>query len=1036
MTSLDSTHFVIAYQDSDHSDYGTAIVGHFTGSSIVWDTSETIFNSGDTQYISITSLNSTHFAIVYQDYSNSKYGTAIVGHFNGTNIIWDTSESVFNPGTTFHISITSLDSTHFTIAYSDGGNSQYGTAIVGHFNGTNIIWDTSESVFNSGITQYISITSLNSTHFAIAYRDYSNSKYGTAIVGHFTGSSIVWDTPERVFNSGTTDCISITSLNSTHFVIAYQDGGNSFHGTATVGHLVPNTAPIVSSTSKPTDPSAYSSNASYTFNAVLCDDDGFSDISAVTFVFGGTDYTPTLDSSDANCGYYHYTISDLDVGTYNWQWTVIDSAGESDSANGTFTVSKAPPTINNITYTITGLGDDEIDVVAHVNVTDPEGLSDRSACWFNGNYDWSYENGSMSFINNTLNQDSDMVTLVFPHSESPYSVYNGTIYCNDTGGLKDEVPFNFIINDDGFDQDKSMTNQTLDVQYVSDVVHLTNNGSQPFNYDLSLDSNLIPNAILETGEHFTGSVNPGQTKDLYTRYRGDWLQQAYVNFTQSNLYPTEMDWWAFINATLEVNNTVADNYDFSAFIEFDNISISSYSRSGWDIESNSSIDIPCISSPPTPLYYHILMSKRGVIVGKIEGYNFTTVEVGEPANGIAYLSVNNTDYNVSYNAFVNKTQVQLLLPYNYTTNVESFYTNLTPREKKIFPINVTITVPTITEKNMTVDDCPGMIIYPTYCIAEKEDQLSSGATLHQYTVKTILNVTDANIKEANIIYKELLSRFPNFLIRDSGSTQLWVDKVDTNVSLSNDDNHVIITIGNHHSNSSLEPGLHEVDVTYTYTTEVSTSPTGGGGGGGAPPTAVCGNGICEYGENSDNCPSDCSNVTFSLLPTYTEKFADAGKTLVQEYVLKNTNPTSIHVHVSISKANDDSYRWAKLKIGDATFSQYDIDVPGGNNDYPGKATFTVMVNVPTNNINEKKYTFNVIAESGSSRVSSPFTLVFSSSITNPINALSGLNKFINTPLIELPKPVAGVKTITVKLIAITGILSYLSFLIVMSLHIL
>lgn len=75
----------------------------------------------------------------------------------------------------------------------------------------------------------------NSNKVVIAYRDYGNSSYGTAIVGTVSGSSISFGTPV-VFESDTTDYPSIAfDSNSNKIVIAYKDEGNSNYGTSIVG---------------------------------------------------------------------------------------------------------------------------------------------------------------------------------------------------------------------------------------------------------------------------------------------------------------------------------------------------------------------------------------------------------------------------------------------------------------------------------------------------------------------------------------------------------------------------------------------------------------------------------------------------------------------------------------------------------------------------------------------------------------------------------------------------------------------------------
>ena len=116
------------------------------------------------------------------------------------------------------------------MAYRDYGNSGYGTAIVGEVSGATISWG-SESVFNSASADYCSAAALSSGKFVVAYRDNGNSNYGTAIVGEVSGSAITYGS-EFVFNSaGAYDC-SAASLSSGKFVVAYRDDGNSGYGTA------------------------------------------------------------------------------------------------------------------------------------------------------------------------------------------------------------------------------------------------------------------------------------------------------------------------------------------------------------------------------------------------------------------------------------------------------------------------------------------------------------------------------------------------------------------------------------------------------------------------------------------------------------------------------------------------------------------------------------------------------------------------------------------------------------------------------------
>ena len=94
---------------------------------------------------------------------------------------------VFNSGGSSYISVTSIDSTHVVVAYRDDGNSDFGTAIVGTISSGDTIAFGTEVVFNSRDSYYISVTSIDSTHVVVAYRDDGNSSFGTGIVIEVTG---------------------------------------------------------------------------------------------------------------------------------------------------------------------------------------------------------------------------------------------------------------------------------------------------------------------------------------------------------------------------------------------------------------------------------------------------------------------------------------------------------------------------------------------------------------------------------------------------------------------------------------------------------------------------------------------------------------------------------------------------------------------------------------------------------------------------------------------------------------------------------
>jgi len=239
-----SNKIVIAYKDFGPAPplgYGTARVGTVSGTSISFGTL-VVFESANSRYISATfDSNSNKIVIAYQDDGNSLYGTAIVGTVSGTSISFGTPV-VFESAASKYIYATfDSNSNKIVIAYRDDGNSDYGTAVVGTVSGTSISFGT-PVVFESADSRDISATfDSNSNKVVIAYRDGGNSDYGTAVVGTVSGTSISFGTAV-VFESASSFDISATfDSNSNKVVIAYRDGGNSLYGTGIVYSLASTT---------------------------------------------------------------------------------------------------------------------------------------------------------------------------------------------------------------------------------------------------------------------------------------------------------------------------------------------------------------------------------------------------------------------------------------------------------------------------------------------------------------------------------------------------------------------------------------------------------------------------------------------------------------------------------------------------------------------------------------------------------------------------------------------------------------------------
>ena len=237
--------YVLCYRDYGVSQYGRAVVGTVSGTSISFG-SAVSFTSSTVSYTSVTCDPNTanKFVVCYRELgsSNGNHGVAIVGTISGTSISFGTA-ATFNASASGHIFAGFDPNTagKFVVAYSDGGNSSYGTSSVGTVSGTSISYG-SKVIFNSGVTNWVALALDPNTanKFVVTYSDNGNSNYGAAIVGSISGTSTSFGS-EYVYNAGYTVQQAVAFnphlSGAGNFLISFRDSANSSYGTAILGQL-------------------------------------------------------------------------------------------------------------------------------------------------------------------------------------------------------------------------------------------------------------------------------------------------------------------------------------------------------------------------------------------------------------------------------------------------------------------------------------------------------------------------------------------------------------------------------------------------------------------------------------------------------------------------------------------------------------------------------------------------------------------------------------------------------------------------------
>jgi len=182
------------------------------------------------------------------------------------------------------------------------------------------------------------------------------------------------------------------------------------------------------------------------------------------------------------------------------------------------------------------------------------------------------------------------------------------------------------------------------------------------------------------------------------------------------------------------------------------------------------------------------------------------------------------------------------------------------------------------------------------------------------------------------------------------------------------DNYDYVTISNQVLSSSYVYNLH--------ITPTPESPSGGGGGGGTP-SPVCGNGICETGEDEYNCPEDClpktgENTTYIVSPDSVTRFVKENKEYTQDFIIYNPNPQKLAIKVAVKCVKSDgeydpSCKWTKIIVDDKEYDEYTFILPEGNEKSPSTTKFIVKMTTPED-IPIRNYRTNIVFRDGVTRV--------------------------------------------------------------------
>ena len=205
------------------SDYGTAVVGTVSGSSISFGT-PVVFISSTTNYPSATfDPNAGKTGIFWADYGQSQYGKACVATISGTSVS-------FGSTVTFSATTTGgqKDSTFYAsqnkilLAYRESSTSSKIRAAT--ISGTSISFGSAVNIGPSQVTNLMAVGyDTNAGKALLAYQNRDNNRYIDSKVVTLSGTTVSLGSQVSVYADGAADTVSMTyDSTNNKMVIAYR----------------------------------------------------------------------------------------------------------------------------------------------------------------------------------------------------------------------------------------------------------------------------------------------------------------------------------------------------------------------------------------------------------------------------------------------------------------------------------------------------------------------------------------------------------------------------------------------------------------------------------------------------------------------------------------------------------------------------------------------------------------------------------------------------------------------------------------------
>ena len=218
---LDEHTFVIVYHDETHDCFSFRIYDT-NGTQILAETDVDTTSGGTMSHTSIgvSAFNSTTFVIGWYD-GTDQDATFAVYNTAGTKLSGPTDADTDAGVASYSVQVSCFNSTHFVIGWVDLTDFDV-TFAVYNSAGTLIAGPIDADMMVGVVSYSVSVSAFNSTTFVIGW--YDSSDYDATFAVYNSAGTQIGSTIDADTDVGSTSCsVSVSTLNSTHFVIGWFD---------------------------------------------------------------------------------------------------------------------------------------------------------------------------------------------------------------------------------------------------------------------------------------------------------------------------------------------------------------------------------------------------------------------------------------------------------------------------------------------------------------------------------------------------------------------------------------------------------------------------------------------------------------------------------------------------------------------------------------------------------------------------------------------------------------------------------------------